>query len=264
MHRNVVVTENFYENPDLIVRYARTLKYCAPYNSPDDILNKRPLVWRTSWFQQADACRFKSSSSLIAKLEVLTGERIDLDHWCRGFPLGNDGLPKPGYDARPRTAWWNACFHVKHHAEAPGEGVHNHTELDPWNSVGAMGWVGVVFLTKDAPFDAGISIWRNRHGDRNARLTPKEDWELLDLIGNVYNRLVLHRGYIPHSCSAGWGRTVNDGFIFQSFFFSTLTSDETQSISQQDLPLPYEFYTRDAGRKGDGAPDRAVPDGSRD
>jgi hypothetical protein len=238
VHRDIIIVENFYSDPDAIVEYALGLEYCTPYDAPEDVARGTEIQWRSSLFQRAEACPFKSSAALVAKLEALTGETIDMRHWNRDFPLGNDGRPRPGYESALRTAWWNCCFHVKHHAQVRGEYVHNHDVTDCWNSAGPMGWAGIVYLSKNAARDSGLSIWRNRHGRHDDRFTAKEDWELIDTVANVYNRLILHRGYISHSGAGGWGKTLADGRLFQTFFFSTLAPKVTAPVSLQDLQLP--------------------------
>jgi hypothetical protein len=238
MRRELIVVDNFYEDPDAVVRYSETLPYVAPHNAPEDEQLGRPILWRTSRFQRADICPFKSSTALIAKLEFLTGEKIDLDHWCRDFPLGADGLPAPQYETKPRTAWWNCCFQISHHPDEPGERVHNHDVFDSWQSVGAMGWAGIVYLSKDPPVDSGLYTYRHRLGARHEHFTASENWEQLDSFGNVYNRLVMHRGYIPHSGGSGWGSTIADGRKFQTFFFATLAPQETSPVSTHDVQLP--------------------------
>lgn len=241
MQRDVVIVDDFYENPDAVVRYAHSRKYYTPYNAPDDEAKGRPVLWRTSEFRSGTDCSFKSSLSLIAKLEFLVGEQINLDHWYADFPLGADGLPRAGYEKVRRTTWWNCCFHARHQAQEPGDGIHSYIEADPWNSVGAMGWSGIVYLAKGPARRNGIMTWKNRHGRRYDRFTPREHWELVDEYAFVYNRLLLLRGYIPRSISGGWGRTLSDGAFFQTFFFTTLLPDAMPSVSLHDVPMPFEL-----------------------
>jgi hypothetical protein len=244
MQRDVIIADGFYEDPDAVARYGRSLAYCAPYNEPGDEARGRAIHWRSSLFRSGIDCPFKSSSSLIAKLEFLVGEQINMDHWYAAFPVGNDGLPRPGFEGSRRTAWWNCCFHAKHHHQERGEGVHNYAEADPWNSVGAMGWSGLVFLSKTDPIPAGVMTWRNRHGRRDERFSPKENWELVDEYAYAYNRLVLLRGWVPRSTAGGWGATVADGAFFQTFFFTTTLTDATPSVSLHDVPVPYRLIER--------------------
>ena len=46
-------------------------------------------------------------------------------------------------------------------------------------------------------------------------------WELVDRIGNVYNRLVLYRADLFHSSLDYFGNSKEDGRLFQTFFFSS-------------------------------------------
>lgn len=46
-------------------------------------------------------------------------------------------------------------------------------------------------------------------------------WDLVDVIGNVFNRLVLYRGDIFHSSLDYFGTNKENGRLFQTFFFNT-------------------------------------------
>lgn len=106
---------------------------------------------------------------------------------------------------------------------------------DGWND-----WAGVCYLTPDAPVTGGTGIFRhkstgliacprNEDGTRNEELLGKiyEDaqdytkWELVDTIGNVYNRLVLYPGDLFHASLDYFGKDINTGRLFQTFFFNT-------------------------------------------
>lgn len=94
---------------------------------------------------------------------------------------------------------------------------------------------GVLFLTPDAPFEAGLSLLRGRlSGLRRRSPDPRlmeltfgggaefdrSRWEEIDRIGNVFNRLVLFDAQLAHGASAYFGRTLEDGRLFQNFFFN--------------------------------------------
>ena len=103
--------------------------------------------------------------------------------------------------------------------------MHNHV-TDSWNSVGTDGWAGIVYLSPDAPVRGGLHLWRNRDpGHQFDWMTSAANWELIDSLGNVFNRLLLVRGDVPHSGAAGWGRRLEEGRLYQTFFFRTETSD---------------------------------------
>ena len=46
-------------------------------------------------------------------------------------------------------------------------------------------------------------------------------WEMTNFIGNVYNRLIIYRGDIFHTSLDYFGRDLEDGRLFQTFFFNT-------------------------------------------
>jgi hypothetical protein len=107
-------------------------------------------------------------------------------------------------------------------ARGIGEGVHSHTDRDTWNAVGANGWVGIVYLNEAVDPRAGLRTWRNVDPSRQLDwMTPKENWILCDTFANVFNRLILHRGDIPHSGASGWGQSLVNGRFYQTFFFRT-------------------------------------------
>src|SRR5690242_1363195 len=111
MRREIIIVDNFYQEPENVIRYARSLKYCAPFNKPGDT----KTLWRSSWFKEAQDCPFKSSAAFIAKLEHLTGETLDREHWNLTHPVGPDGVPTDERFKKPRSCWWNCTFHEKHY-----------------------------------------------------------------------------------------------------------------------------------------------------
>lgn len=101
-------------------------------------------------------------------------------------------------------------------------------------------WAGVCYLTPNAPLTGGTGLFR--HKGTGLTMAPKNPdgsynmdimseiykdsqdmtkWEMTDFVGNVYNRLVLYRGDIFHTSLDYFGRDINDGRLFQTFFFDT-------------------------------------------
>lgn len=88
-----------------------------------------------------------------------------------------------------------------------------------------------IYLTPGAPPETGLSLYQSRRfGTR--RPPPGIDdadffggfydptrWNLVDKIGNVYNRLVLFDGSLVHAASAYFGSSFETGRLFQMFFF---------------------------------------------
>jgi hypothetical protein len=88
-------------------------------------------------------------------------------------------------------------------------------------------WAGVCYLTPDAPLSAGTAIYKHKASGEYRR-TEKDyegrdytKWDLVDRVGNKYNRLVLYRGDLFHASLDYFGEHLLDGRLFQTFFFDT-------------------------------------------
>jgi len=101
-------------------------------------------------------------------------------------------------------------------------------------------WAGVCYLTPNAPYSSGTGLFRHKtSGLRAAVKNPDGSydqdilsaiykdsrdmtkWELMDVVGNVYNRLVIYRGDLFHMSLDYFGSDRYDGRLFQTFFFNT-------------------------------------------
>lgn len=222
--RSIVVVEGLYQDPHAVRDIALQQPYYLPYEDEAEVRSgRRRASWWATRFKRYDDCPFKSSARLVEALEESVGESVDMDHWRASFPLDVHSKPLPDLGEATHTCLWNCCFHVKpDNGQELGAGVHNHV-TDRWNSVGPNGWAGIVYLNPVAPLDGGLHLWRNLAVQRQYDwMTPAENWELIDSFGNLFNRLLLVRGDIPHSGARGWGDTLENGRMYQTFFFKTL------------------------------------------
>ena len=93
-------------------------------------------------------------------------------------------------------------------------------------------YAGVLFLTKDAPPNSGTTFYRSIHTkkmtvDNNYEsnivfkngFLDSSHFEVVDVVGNVYNRLVLFNAKFIHSASSYFGNSIENGRLFQLFFF---------------------------------------------
>jgi SAM-dependent methyltransferase len=92
---------------------------------------------------------------------------------------------------------------------------------------------GVIFLTPDAPIEAGLTLVRSRV--TGARRTPQDagtaartydgnlldrtKWDVVDRIANIYNRLVLWDAQMIHAAASYFGTDIESGRLFWMFFF---------------------------------------------
>ena len=139
-------------------------------------------------------------------------------------------------------------FHTEDHRQAFEELLG--AKIPDWNTHGLNGvfqicvpqdplvyhsdfqqYAATIYLTPDAPPETGLSLFRSK--TFKARKIPPDVaefdfyggfydptlWELVDKIGNVYNRLVIFDAKLVHAASAYFGTELSNGRLFQMFFF---------------------------------------------
>lgn len=101
-------------------------------------------------------------------------------------------------------------------------------------------WAGVCYLTPNAPITSGTGLFRHKEtgihtaplksdGTYNYEMLDRlyldsqdmTKWEMTDMLGNKFNRLVLYRADYFHTSLDYFGRNKEDGRLFQTFFFDT-------------------------------------------
>lgn len=99
--------------------------------------------------------------------------------------------------------------------------------VETWIHHDEAEWAGVLYLTPNAPIEAGTAIYRHKQtgiykGPSNASNDNIDDWEMITMIGNVYNRLVIYKGDLYHrSILPGFGSSIETARMTQVFFFNT-------------------------------------------
>jgi hypothetical protein len=95
-------------------------------------------------------------------------------------------------------------------------------------------YAGAIYLTPNAPVECGTSLFRSK-ANPEVRRWPQEGFtydqvfptghydstifELVDIVGNVYNRLVLWDAHLLHSASGYFGDKLENSRLFHLFFF---------------------------------------------
>ena len=95
-------------------------------------------------------------------------------------------------------------------------------------------WAGAVYLTPNAPVQCGTSFFRSKINGWHKAPTPeihreifskgfydRTDLELVDVVGNVFNRLVVWDARLIHAASEYFGDRKENSRLFQLFFFDT-------------------------------------------
>ena len=181
MRTNVIIVDNFYSNPDSVRIYALQHEYNVTGNYPG---------------KRTKTCLNQGTKDAVQSVLWNAAGKITDWHERDGF-TGSFQLTT----ARDRS--W---IHTDHHNT----------------------WAGVLYLTPDAPLSGGTGLFRYRgNGARYAHelqgyeAQDMTKWELVDRIGNIYNRLILYRSNMFHSSLDYFGSTPEDGRLFQLFFLTT-------------------------------------------
>lgn len=196
-NKRLLVCDDFYEDPDEVRRFALAQEF---RHNPTDHKGQRTVH------------RF-CFPGVREKIEALLGERV--------------------------TAWDGHGYNGVFQFCVGGDQIVYHSDVQKW--------AGVVFLTPDAPPQSGTTLYRSRRTKgrtvdesveimrRNRGFYPKPAdaeremyhgklldptaWEAVDVVGNVYNRLVVWDARLVHAASCYFGDSKDNGRLFQMFFF---------------------------------------------
>ena len=99
-------------------------------------------------------------------------------------------------------------------------------------------WSGVLYLTPNAPIESGTIVFKE-----DTRPNPKNDDYnslLTTTVGNIYNRLILFNGNLPHRCNLeGFGDSIETGRLTQHFFFNHPDWPPLNKIKPYEIVDPY-------------------------
>ena len=130
---------------------------------------------------------------------------------------------------RKITAWESHGMNGRFQIAWSGEPLVYHCDSQKWG--------GMLYLTPDAPYSCGTTLYA--HKTTRARTYYQEGWdaawkdipgdphldgthfEPVDVLGNVYNRLVIFDASAIHSASQYFGTVKENGRCWQMFFFDT-------------------------------------------
>jgi|688.fasta_scaffold107169_2 hypothetical protein len=196
----LIVIDNFYNNPLETRNYILKQEFSVKGNFP----GQRTISYATEHLKD-----------IIQKyIEPFSGK-------ITYFPCPNDKNEK---EKEPKEEIYNGSF--QYTTARDRSWIHT----DKWNN-----WAGVLFMTPDAPLSSGTAFYRFNDGatceSEGLVLNNKNEvdrwsqdftkWELVDTVGNVFNRLVLFNAHRYHMSMDYFGDTKENGRLFQTFFFST-------------------------------------------
>jgi hypothetical protein len=176
-----IVVDNFYKNPDEIRNFA----LMQEFNQHIDY-HKGKRTEKTFRFE-----------GLKEQFEKIIGSKIiNWEHY------GTNGV-------------FQICI--------AGDQIVYHTDTQQY--------AAIIFLTPDAPPQTGTTFYRSKYTKynkinkneynivfKNGHLDSTE-FDIIDVIGNIYNRIVLFDAQQIHSASTYFGNADTNGRLFQIFFF---------------------------------------------
>ncbi len=130
---------------------------------------------------------------------------------------------------RKITAWEEHGMNGRFQISWSGEPLVYHCDSQKWG--------GMLYLTPDAPYQCGTTLYA--HKQTRARTYYDQGWdaawkdisgdphldgtsfEPVDVLGNVYNRLVIFDASAIHSASEYFGTVKENARLWQMFFFDT-------------------------------------------
>ena len=198
---NLIVIDNFYKNPDEIRDYALKLNYEPPENH--------------------GAVGYRSESGR----KILDGTKELFEKLLHKSILNGNSIGEWNYSTNGCFQWCNASVPIVYHSDS-------------------QQYAGIIYLTPDAPPNTGTSFFRHKkYKLRNSEIFSKSDWyesdlkykephldktqwEIVDSIGNVYNRLVIFNAQQIHGVTEYFGEDINNSRLFQLFFFNLENSNK--------------------------------------
>jgi hypothetical protein len=181
MRTNVIITDNFYSDPDRVRQFALSQEFKVRGNFPGS---------RTQSF-----------------LDQGTKDAIQSILW----------------NAAGEITEWNAMDGLTGSFEIATAQDRSWIHTDHFNT-----WAGVCYMTPDAPIMGGTGLFMHKRTGATmaAQLEAYEaqdmtKWDMVDRIGNRYNRLVLYRSDLFHTSLDYFGQNLQDGRLFQLFFVTT-------------------------------------------
>ena len=132
------------------------------------------------------------------------------------------------YDNAGNITWWSA-------EEYNGAFQYTTSHMRSWiHADHTTNWAMVIYLTPNAPLSAGTGLFKHlptgclkAPDDNDLRARIEADgqditkWALHAVAGNVFNRAVIYRGNFYHMSMDYFGKNLQDGRLFQTFFFNT-------------------------------------------
>lgn len=183
MKTKVIITDDFYTNPDAVREYAFTLGFdikgnypgvrTAPY-LPDDV---KKAIQHIVYGAGGSVTDWLEGSGYTGAFQICTAQDRTWIH------------------ADSFNTWAAVCYLTPDAPVSSGTALYRYRENKEYER-----------SDNNAPFLDGYDYTK---------------WEKTDYISNKYNRIVMYRGNMYHASLDYFGDNYNNGRLFQTFFFNT-------------------------------------------
>jgi len=191
MKTNLIITDNFYNNPDETREWALKQEFGVVGNFPGQ--RTPPVGWPGLRKSIQDIVRHAAGN--ITRWDTEYTETFQ-------YTTKKDSS---WIHADYTTMWAGVLYLTPDAPVSGGTGLFKHKET---------GYIHAPRLV-----NGSYDLEKMKKTDRDAKDFSK--WDMTAMVGNMYNRLVLYRGDMFHTSLDYFGKDKYDGRLFQTFFFDT-------------------------------------------
>ena len=194
MNINLIITDNFYQDPDPVRQYALNQEFTVYGNYPGQ--RTRPVFYDS----------LKDSIQYIVQHAGGKITQFEEFEYNTAFQY-TTAKDSSWIHSDQTTMWAGVCYLTPDAPVTAGTGLFKHKKT---------GWHACP-RKEDGSIDEALM---------HKEILPYEwqdytKWLLHDVVGNKFNRLVLYRGDYFHASLDYFGNTPENGRLFQTFFFNT-------------------------------------------
>ena len=193
MDTNLIITDNFYTDPDKVRNWALDQSFEVRGNYPGQ---------RTQRVHNWTDLKESIQSIVYNAAGLITDWDYD---YTTSFQYTTKE-DKSWIHADHTTMWAGVCYLTPNAPQTGGTGLFKHKKT---------GWERAPRL-EDGSYDMEKM---KKHTDKDSRDFSK--WDMTAMTAPVYNRLILYRGDMFHTSLEYFGKDKNDARLFQTFFFNT-------------------------------------------
>jgi hypothetical protein len=183
MKTNLIITDDFYQNPDAVRNYALSQQFEVEGNYPG--LRTKPYL--------PDDLK-----SAIQSIVLNAGGRVTdwLEHsgYTGAFQICT-AQDRTWIHADSYNTWAAVCYLTPNAPLSAGTALYRYKETGEYCRT-----------DNSSPHLDGYDYTK---------------WDLVDYVANKYNRIVMYRGNLYHASVDYFGNNMSNGRLFQTFFFNT-------------------------------------------